>query len=73
MLVIQNGEDKSIQVGVLHSEAKKQFEQLINLFTMYPTEIHIYNKTKTCKVYAHVKDNRFNIMIENPEDETFKL
>jgi hypothetical protein len=73
MLLIQNGESKGIQVGVTESEARQRFKSLMDLFTMYPTQINIFNKTKTCNVQVHVINNAFNITVTNPEDEVFKL
>lgn len=73
MLVIQSGENKGIQVGVPHAEAQQRFKALMDLFALYPAEIHIYNKTKGCRVEYRVVDNKALITITNPDDETFKL
>ena len=73
MLIVTSMEDKVVQVGVREVEAREKFKALMEMFTMYPTEIRVYNKTKTCRVEIHVKDNIFNVTVTNPEDEIFKL
>jgi hypothetical protein len=73
MLIVSTGEDKSMKVGVNETVARERFKQLMDMFTLYPTEICIYNKTKTCKVEVQVIDNRFKVTVTNPEDEVFKL
>lgn len=73
MLIIQNGENKSVQVGVQHAEAQTRFKSLMDLFALYPAEIHIYNRTKTARVEYRVENNRAMITITDPQDEIFKL
>ncbi len=73
MLVIQQGEIKSFQIGLSQDDITAKLDAVRNSLMLNPSQIVVKNQTKGCIVTFQVVGGIFNIVVTNPDDEVFKL